>query len=255
MTGGLFRLFGISIHAITPSEAADRVSSWARGSEQKHIVAANTHVLMESRRDPEYRKALEEASLIVPDGMPLVWMARRKGVPIKQRVYGPDLMADVLKQTSAGDVRHYFYGGREETLAQLTKKIKTEFPSIAICGYQSPPFRDLTAGEETEAIERINAARPHILWVGLGCPRQELWISRTRRALRIPVLAGVGQAFDLLSGSKKRAPKWMQQNGLEWFFRLCQEPGRLWKRYLIYGPAFILACLAEECKRKGEQGC
>jgi N-acetylglucosaminyldiphosphoundecaprenol N-acetyl-beta-D-mannosaminyltransferase len=214
------------------------------------IVVANTHVISEATKDPVFRKVLERASLTVPDGMPLIWVARRRGFPLQRRVCGPDLMWAFLQETSEKGYRHYFYGSTDEVLQQLNKRLLGWFPSLQICGMYAPPFRPLTDEEDRQVVQRINEAKPDVLWVGLGCPKQERWMDEHRDQLRVPVMVGVGQAFDIFAGVKRRAPAWMQDHGLEWLFRLIQEPRRLWRRYLIQGAGFVYNVLCEELRLK-----
>lgn len=197
---------------------------------------ANTHVIMESRNNPELGKALEQADLVIADGMPLVMAGRLRGFPEATRADGPTLLQKALELDG---LRHYFLGSTPEVIEALTVEIKRNHPAAVIAGSYSPPFRALSDSENTEIINHINESRPDILWVGLGCPKQEIWMEQNRKKLQVPAMAGVGMAFDILAGNKPRAPQWMQKSGLEWLFRLYCEPGRLWKRYIVYNTQFI----------------
>jgi len=211
----------------------------------KFVAVANTHVVMESQQDKSFKKIISSADLCVPDGMPLIWCGRFKGHALRRRVYGPELMDTFCRETAGNGYRHFFYGGDPEVSHQLVERLVQSCPGIQIAGAYSPPFRPLTQEEDDEATARINQASPDILWVGLGCPKQERWIYDHRERLTVPVMVAVGQAFDLLSGRKKTAPAWMSESGLEWLFRLMQEPRRLWRRYLVYNTKFVLSLFLE----------
>jgi N-acetylglucosaminyldiphosphoundecaprenol N-acetyl-beta-D-mannosaminyltransferase len=185
------------------------------------------------------RRALSGSDLNVPDGMPIVWLGRLQGHDLPRRVYGPELFEQFLRETQHCGYRHFFYGGSQPTLDALEKSLKASFSRIQIAGCYSPPFRTLTAEEESDAIEMITRASPDVLWVGLGCPKQELWMCEQSMRLRVPVMVGVGQAFNIYAGQLRQAPRWMRESGLEWLFRLCLEPRRLWKRYVVYNSLFL----------------
>lgn len=172
------------------------------------------------------------------DGTPLVWAARRAGLDIEQRVYGPDLMRDVLDRGRAHDLRHYLYGSTPEVLADLEERLRSRLPGVAIAGTHSPPFRELTAAEEDEVVADILRSRAQVVWVGLGTPRQDDFVARMRDRLPVPLVA-VGAAFDFHADRKPQAPRWMMDRGLEWLYRLLTEPRRLWRRYLIGNPIFL----------------
>jgi N-acetylglucosaminyldiphosphoundecaprenol N-acetyl-beta-D-mannosaminyltransferase len=178
--------------------------------------------------------------------MPLVVAARWRGFPLRRRADGPGLLAEALSQAGVNGWRHYFYGGTPEVLEKLRAQIQARWPDAVLVGQDAPPFRPLTPEEEAAAIARIHAARPDVLWVGLGCPKQERWMLAHSGRLGVPVMLGVGQAFDILAGTKKRAPGWMCNAGLEWLYRLAHEPRRLWKRYLLYNPWFVCLLLKEQ---------
>jgi N-acetylglucosaminyldiphosphoundecaprenol N-acetyl-beta-D-mannosaminyltransferase len=167
------------------------------------------------------------------------------GHSLKQRVYGPDLLLDFCRETSTKAYRHFFYGGASGVPEALAAKLKCQFPILEVAGTYSPPFRPLTPEEDASIVDMINRAEADVLWVGLGCPKQECWMYEHREKLRVPVLVGVGQAFDLHAGRLKQAPAWMRGHGLEWLFRLLAEPRRLWRRYLIYNSEFVFSALLE----------
>ncbi|MGI9037994.1 MAG: WecB/TagA/CpsF family glycosyltransferase [Gemmatimonadota bacterium] len=189
-----------------------------------------------------------DAAMVTPDGMPLVWLSRRRGRPEVSRVYGPDLMLSCCDSFRDRGARHYFYGGAEGVPEQLASSLTERFPGLEVAGGFSPPYRDLTEAENREIVARINESRPDFVWVGLGCPKQDFWMAEHRDELEAPVLVGVGAAFDFHSGRKRQAPSWMQSRGLEWLFRLLSEPRRLAGRYVAGNSRFIALVLAEELR-------
>ena len=229
----------------TSYEAATRqIQSWARAGESRAVYAANVHVIMEGHDDVKFRKILNRADLIAPDGMPLVWMMRLKGVKSQQRTYGPTLMLCVLEMAAREGIPVGFYGGMPTTLARLVNRIKMVHPGLQVGYTFSPPFRSLNSEEAKQIGHEITSSGIRILFVGLGCPRQEIWIDGQRGCLSA-VMIGVGAAFDFHAGTKPQAPAWMQKIGLEWLFRLLTEPRRLWKRYLYHNPRFIFLGIAD----------
>jgi N-acetylglucosaminyldiphosphoundecaprenol N-acetyl-beta-D-mannosaminyltransferase len=211
----------------------------AAGS-REYVCVAATHTVMASQEDPELRAAVLGSSLTVPDGQPLVWALRAYGHPLGDRVYGPELMERACARAARSGARMFLYGGRDEqALADLTTQLQERHPGIVIAGSYKPVYRPLSEDEQREVAGAINAARPDIVWVGLGVPRQEKWMATMRGQLDAPVLVGVGAAFDFLSGTVAQAPRWIQRAGLEWLFRLTREPRRLWRRYLRYNPRFV----------------
>ncbi len=241
-----FALLGVRVNAVQIPGVVEQIERWIEDEiAGRFVSAANTHVVMEAQHDASFKQIINSADLCVPDGMPLIWYARFRGHLLSRRAYGPELMITFCRETAAKGYRHFLYGGDPDASNQLVKFLRQSCPGIEIAGACSPPFRSLTQEEDDEAVERINRAQPDILWVGLGCPKQERWIHDHRQRLIVPVMVAIGQAFDILSGRKKPAPAWMQENGLEWCFRLLQEPRRLWRRYLVYNTKFICALLLE----------
>ena len=210
--------------------------------ERGYVCAVAVHAVMVARQDPELAAALNRSTLTVPDGMPLVWAMNLLGHDLNERVYGPELMKRYTARCVEKGHRVWLYGGRDQgSLAQLALNMRREYQGIEIVGGYSPPFRDLTEAEELELVARINRDRPDVLWVGIGVPKQEKWMLRMRDRLDVPVMAAVGAAFDFHAGRISQAPAWMQQRGLEWSYRVAQEPRRLLPRYLYYNPAFLAA--------------
>jgi N-acetylglucosaminyldiphosphoundecaprenol N-acetyl-beta-D-mannosaminyltransferase len=201
------------------------------------------HGIVEAQHDPCFRSVLENADLVVPDGMPLVWLARKRGHALKRRVYGPELLKSFC-QSTGGKHRHFFYGGAPGVAKQLADRLRCQY-GVSIAGTYSPPFRALTSEEDNRIVDLIHETAADVVWVGLSTPKQEQWMYQHRNLLRVPVLVGVGAAFDLLTGRVRQAPPWMRERGLEWMFRLLQEPRRLWRRYLIYGSEFAFKASLE----------
>lgn len=238
-------ILGVGIHAITHDQALQQISNWIDQRARHRVSLCTVHTVMECQYNPQLQQTINQASLATPDGMPLVWLSRyHSGIPVN-RVYGPDLMLDLCAWSETRGYRHYFYGGHEQVTPSLVQKLHARFPRLQIAGYYAPPFRPLTPVEQTQQIERLNASRADIIWVGLGTPKQDLWMAQYREYLTAPILIGVGAAFNIHSGHLRQAPRWMQNSGLEWLFRLTQEPRRLWYRYLIYNPLFILSVMAQ----------
>jgi N-acetylglucosaminyldiphosphoundecaprenol N-acetyl-beta-D-mannosaminyltransferase len=240
-----YNVLGVGISALTLDHARDLVVS-VRG--QKHlgyICACTVHMLGEARRDPAYRRILNTSWLTTPDGMPLVWMAHRLGRRAVTRVYGPDLMLAVCEAGCSVGLRHFFYGGAPGVVEELRRRLTARFPSLQVVGTHTPPYRPLTPEEFGRLQTEIASARPDVVWVGLGTPKQDTFMAAHWRQLDAGVLIGVGAAFDFHSGRVRQAPRWMQHSGLEWLHRLATDPRRLWRRYLINNPMFVLRTLAQ----------
>ncbi len=227
--------------ALTDYERAlDWIDAAVAAGAREYVCVAAVHTVMESRDDEALRSAVDRAAFTVPDGQPLAWALRALGHDIEQRVYGPELMARACARAARTGQRHYLYGGRDQSaLFKLTLRLRQRFPGLRIVGGYSPPFRELSEAELDAIAADINRARPDVVWVGIGVPKQEKWMAAMRDRLDAPVLVGVGAAFDFHAGLVPQAPPWMQRNGLEWLFRLKQEPRRLWKRYARHNPRFV----------------
>jgi N-acetylglucosaminyldiphosphoundecaprenol N-acetyl-beta-D-mannosaminyltransferase len=200
---------------------------------------------MQARKNPLHMNALCDADMVIPDGTPLVWVSRARGQSRMQRVCGPDIMRSVCETAARNGWRVYFFGGADGVADAVADRFRDEFPALVVAGTQTPPFRRLSDPEMQATIARINEARPDVVWVGLGCPKQEIWMLENASRLSGAVAIGVGAAFDFHSGRIPRAPRWMRVNGLEWLHRLMQEPGRLWRRYLVMGPQFLAIAALE----------
>lgn len=232
-------ILGVGVSAITMPRVAQAIEDAIIQGTKIRLVFCSTHTLVESQSDQRLLEAVNGSDIVAPDGMPLVWLCNARGGRGTQRVYGPDAMLAFCEYGLRLGWRHYFYGSTDETLEILTARLAHRFPGLALAGSYSPPFRTLSPQEDDEIVERINAAKPDLIWVGLGMPKQELWMAQHRLNLDAPVLLGVGAAFDFHSGTVRQAPRWMQRSGTEWLFRLLQEPRRLWKRYLIGNSRFL----------------
>lgn len=240
-------LLGVRVSAVTPQLAVEEIQDWIRRGTRQYVCVAPVSTLVNARRDPEYQRVINKAGMVTPDGMPVVWLLRSKGYRYVQRTYGPDLMK---KLCNTNGLRHFFFGGTTEVMSQLEECLKKDMEGINIVGMIAPPFREQARVEDEALIRQINASGADILWVGLGSPKQDFWMTLNRDAINVPVIIGVGAAFDFLSGIKKQAPKWMRSIGLEWFFRLCCEPRRLWKRYLIGNSFFIYYVIQDMFHKK-----
>ncbi len=238
------RVLGVRIDCTSYQAACDQIHALVISQTPAYVVAANVHVVMTALWQPKFRPVLEGAALVTPDGMPLVWALRLLGVSRQTRVYGPDLLLAWCARAAQEQHSVYLYGSTEAVLAKLSANLQRQFPRLPIAGYESPPFRPLTEEETTAALERIRSARAQVLLVGLGCPKQEYWMAQHCQSLGIVAL-GVGAAFSFHSGVVKQAPRWMMHWGLEWLYRLTQEPGRLWQRYLINNPLFLVLFLSQ----------
>ena len=238
-------ILGVGISAITMAQALDQIAAWIENGTRRYVSVCTVHTVIECQLAETMRQAVNGAGLATPDGMPLVWLSKWKSRANVNRVYGPDLMLALCQLSVTRGYTHYFYGGAAGIPEQLAKNSKKQFPGLKIAGTCSPPFHPLTAVEQARIVEQINQTAPDILWVGLGTPKQDLWMAAHRPMLSAPVLIGVGAAFDFHTGRIPQAPAWMQRSGLEWLFRLWQEPRRLWYRYLVYNPLFILLVLAQ----------
>ncbi len=224
------------------AEAMDVMDGMIARREQGWLCAVAVHAVMVAQSDAEMRRALVDASLTVPDGMPLVWAANMLGEDLPNRVYGPELMSRYSDHSAQRGHRVWLYGGRDQgSLVQLALSMRRRHPGIQIVGGYSPPFRALEPEEERAVVRQINSAEPDVLWVGIGVPKQEKWMARMRERLDVPVMCGVGAAFDFHAGRISMAPRWMQKHGLEWIYRTVQEPKRLLPRYMSTNPRFVAA--------------
>jgi N-acetylglucosaminyldiphosphoundecaprenol N-acetyl-beta-D-mannosaminyltransferase len=234
-------VLGVGISAIDPSDALGEVTRWIDDGLRHYVCVTGVHGVMESQGDPELLRIHNESGLTTPDGMPMVWAAHMAGAKNTERVYGPDLMLAVCERAAERGWRCFLYGATDAVLEQLSTNLGDRYPGLQIVGTHSPPFRPLTPEEDDAVVRQINESGAHIVWVGLSTPKQERWMASHVGRLNAPALFGVGAAFDMHAGNLRQAPRWMQRSGLEWLFRLISEPRRLWKRYAVNNPRFVLA--------------
>lgn len=235
-------VLGIEVDAVTIGEVPGCVAAWLQGGERQYVCVTGVHGVIEAQRSGDLVEIHNGSGLTVPDGAPIAWAARWAGADEAEIVYGPEMMLEVCARSVSEGWRHFFYGGGAGTAELLAERLTERFPGLVVAGTLTPPFRELTAAEDAEVIAQINASRAEIIWVGLSTPKQERWMAAHVGQLRRPAaLFGVGAAFDVHAGLKRDAPVWMGRLGLRWAFRFAQEPRRLWRRYLINNPAFLVA--------------
>jgi N-acetylglucosaminyldiphosphoundecaprenol N-acetyl-beta-D-mannosaminyltransferase len=211
-----------------------------------YICVTGVHGVSEAQANPAFRSILNGAFINTPDGMPMVWLGKLSGHKAMDRVYGPDLMVQVCRVSRQAGWRHFFYGGAPGAAEQLAETLRGRFPHLQVVGTYTPPFRPLNEGEKKELQEAVTRTRPDIVWVGLSTPKQETFMADALGWLDTTLMVGVGAAFDLLSGRVRQAPRWIQRSGLEWLFRLIQEPRRLWTRYLKNNPLFVARVVLQQ---------
>ncbi len=245
---------GMRVDTTSFDQVVSDVLDWAKDSQSRYVCVANVHMAMEAHDKPDFREVVNQADIVTPDGMPLVWMLRRLGHPSQKRVNGPELMIRLCEAAARDNIAVGLLGAKEEVLDELKVKLTARIPELNIAYAYSPPFRELTVDENQAIAEEIKGSGAKILFVGLGCPKQERWMASQRGKLPA-VMLGVGAAFDIHAGRTQEAPRWMQRAGLEWLYRLVSEPKRLWKRYFLHNPRFIafaLWQLAFKRKRRSE---
>jgi N-acetylglucosaminyldiphosphoundecaprenol N-acetyl-beta-D-mannosaminyltransferase len=233
-------ILGVGVSAVNMQKALARIESWIESREPNYVMAVSAHGIVECLKDERLRKIYNRAAMVTPDGMPIAWISRLMGYRHVERVYGPDLMMALCERSRDRGYRHFLYGGwPPDVVEKLALRLKNRFPGIRIVGIHCPPFGPVTPEEDAIIVEKINATRPDIVWIGLGAPKQEFWADSHVGRVAAPVLIGVGAAFDFHSGTKPQAPRWMMRAGLEWFFRVLTEPRRLGPRYLRDNPVFL----------------
>jgi N-acetylglucosaminyldiphosphoundecaprenol N-acetyl-beta-D-mannosaminyltransferase len=231
-------VLGARIDAISWDEAVERIYAWSERREYRYVCICNVHSVVTAAHDPQFRLVINEADLATPDGAPIAWSLRHFGFREQQRINGPDLMWRYLRKAEQNGQSVYFYGSTEHVLRKLRESMAIHFPHLQIAGTYAPPFYAPTIQEDQDEVDAINHSGAHIVFVGLGCPKQEKWMAEHCGRINA-VLVGVGAAFDYHSGMIKRAPSWFQDHGLEWLHRLYSEPRRLFKRYLVTNSLFI----------------
>lgn len=248
MTSSFVSLLGTRIDAVSWEQAVARIMRWAAAREARIVCLCNVHSVISARRDPALRAAVDSADLATPDGAPLAWLMRKRGYAEQQRISGPDLMWRVLAEAERLQLPVFMLGSTEATLAQLKVAVQKPYPQLLLAGWLAPPFRALTTAEDDAIVKSIHDSGARLLLVGLGCPKQEIWMAKHRERLHV-VMLGVGAAFDYHAGTLKRAPQFWQQHGLEWLYRLAMEPTRLLKRYLVTNTLFLLSLPSELWRR------
>lgn len=234
-------VLGVGVHAIDLPSAASIIESAVREGTKGYVCVTSVHGVMEAQRDPEFRDVLNRALLVTPDGMPTVWVGRMQGNSTMKRVFGPDLMLEVCRRSAGTGIRHFLYGGNPGIAAELAGRLRRRFPGITVVGTFTPPFRPLEPSEQLALERQLQTTLPDIVWVGLSTPKQEKFMAANFQRLPCKIMVGVGAAFDIHTGRVQDAPQWIKDAGLQWAHRLCQEPGRLWKRYLLNNSAFLFA--------------
>ncbi len=232
-------VLGVGIDEVCLIRATRLITEAVSNQRKGYVSVTGVHGIMEARRHPEFKSILNRSFLVVPDGMPTVWVGRLQGLKEISRVYGPDLMLKVCERSVELGQTHFLYGGTPGVAEELRAFLVNRYPGIRVVGTYTPPFRALTEDEEQQLAQTVSDCAPDIFWVGLSTPKQERFMATHLSKLQIKVMIGVGAAFDIHTGRTKDAPTWMKQAGLQWCHRLLQEPGRLWKRYLVNNPAFL----------------
>lgn len=238
-------VLGVGISVLNLRSALDAIAAAVRERRKGYICVTGVHGVMEAQDDPRFREILNGAFLCTPDGMPMVWAGKLAGHAEMRRVYGPDLMLDLCAWSETSGAKHFFYGGADGVADLLARKLREKFPRLQVVGTYTPPFRALNDGEVRSLQAQVAAVQPDIFWVGLSTPKQEKFMAEFLPKLECTLMLGVGAAFDFHSGRVSQAPRWMQRSGLEWFYRLCSEPRRLWRRYFRNNPLFLLKFLGQ----------
>jgi N-acetylglucosaminyldiphosphoundecaprenol N-acetyl-beta-D-mannosaminyltransferase len=232
------KVLDVFIDALTWDAALSRIADWAKTGESRYVCNCNVHSVVTAAQDRGFQQVLNQADMATPDGMPLAWMLRRSGFPRQQRIDGPDLMWRYCAVAEKNQTGIYLFGSTEKTLERMAERLLLAFPALPISGRYAPPFYPPSEAEDAKIVALMNASGARVVFVGLGCPKQEKWMADHRGRVDA-VMIGVGAAFDFHAANVVRAPRWMQHSGLEWLFRLCSEPRRLWKRYLLTNAMFV----------------
>ena len=238
----------VSTDALSFDEAVSTLMEWAStggGQPCRYVSTCPVYTLMQCTERPEVMEAVNGADMVTADGMPVVWVQRWRGVQSAERVYGPDLMQEICRRSVQTGVQHYLWGGLDSVAEELKIKLENWYPGLQIAGCMSPPVAPVGQAPDPEVVKKLNESGAQIIWVGLGSPKQDQWMRLYRPVLKARILIGVGAAFDMHAGRIRQAPRWMQRTGLEWLFRLCLEPRRLARRYLVYNPLFVWGILRE----------
>ena len=237
---GRANVLGVGVHAINLERAADMIESAVSAGRRGYVCVTGIHGVMEAQRNAAFRMALDEAILVVPDGVPTVWVGHLQGHHEMGRVFGPDLMKEISRRSVASGHTHFLYGGNPGVAEKLKENLESWFPGIRVVGCYGPPFRPLSVSERVDLQSELLELKPDYFWVGLSTPKQEQFMAESANSFNCKVMLGVGAAFDINTGRVKDAPDWIKKAGLQWFHRLCQEPSRLWKRYLVNNSSFLV---------------
>lgn len=240
-----FNVLGVGLHALNLAVASEQIIAAARDRTPGYVCFCDVNSVSCAQRDPKHLATLNHSLFTTPDGMPLVWLGKLAGHKTTGRVYGPDLLLEVCRATVGTELTHFFYGGGPGTADALATNLQARFPGLNIVGTHCPPFRPLTADEADALEKRIHEVRPNFFWVGLSTPKQEAFMAAYSQQLGVPVMLGVGAAFDFISGRIVQAPRWIQRSGFEWLWRLCAEPKRLGPRYFKNNPLFLIRSFAQ----------
>lgn len=238
------RVLAPHVDAVDWQQSVDRITEWASRHQSRYVCLCNVHTVVTARRDPGFNWAVNRADLVTPDGAPIAWYLRWRGFPEQQRISGSELMWKCCARAAEEGLSVFLYGGSAETLKRLSLRLIREFPTLKLAGCHAPPYRPLTPEEDERVVRSIERSNAHIVFVSLGCPKQEAWMAAHQSRI-YSVMIGVGAAFDFHAGVVKRAPQWMQDAGLEWLHRLLSEPRRLWRRYLVTNTLFCAYLLGE----------
>jgi len=248
------RVLGVPVSIINLNVAVATILSWVHSDAANFICVRDVHGIMRAQEDDALLAIHEQAGMVTPDGMPLVWLAWWRGYKDVSRVCGADLVAALCAASVASGVRHYFYGGKPGVAERMAAALLEHFPGFTVAGTGTPPFRTLTAEEDDAVTAEIAAAAPGVVWVGLSTPKQEFWMRDHVGRIPGATLIGVGAAFDFYAGDVKRAPAWMHKRGMEWLHRFLSEPRRLWRRYLVLAPKFVWLTLKAEMRTMNDRG-
>ena len=238
-------ILGVPVSALDLPLAISTLDGWIKQRASRYVCAPDVFNISSANDDERHMAALRDADMVVPDGTPLTWVGRLRGNRIIQRVCGPDLLLAACEHSVKEGWRHYFYGGAEGVAGKLVETLQKRYPGLQVAGVESPPFRPLSETESRKMITRVQESGADIMWIGLGCPKQEIWMHEHVDRIDGVILIGVGAAFDFYSGRVVRAPEWMRNHGLEWMHRFGSEPKRLWRRYCYHAPRFIILSLVE----------
>ena len=232
-------VLGVGVSAIDLEVSLELADRWIAAGKPGYVCVTGVHGVMEAQRDPEMRRILNGAAINLPDGMPMTWLGRLRGFKHMDRIFGPDFMAAMCNVSMARGYRNFFYGGQPGVVELLSETLQRRFPGLQVVGTYTPPFKALTLEEAEGFLVQVAQAKPHIVWVGLSTPKQEKFMAEFVDRLHVPMLVGVGAAFDYHTGRIRDCPRWVKRAGLQWLHRLAQDPKRLWKRYLRNNPAFV----------------